>query len=298
MAERTVWGVDFSGGGKDDAKGNTWITEGRLDGEMLTIDDCRAISRDDLTLLLKDLSDGSVAAMDFPFGIPQEFMQHLGIHATTMPDVTMPDVWNSVTGEDKDVRWFKSKCDESYTIHDRELKRTGDKDYNESMSPLNLRMYRMTFHGMSMLDKLWKATNCQVPPLQEAERNGPILLETMPGAVLSRIGFPYEVYKGYKNKNDAKSRPLRVEILDKLEKKSGITVQNLSTFCNSCLGIHDCLDSLIAAIAAAKWVNDETSFWRPEDQNVLAAAQREGWIYAPKRKPQPSAPSAPSVVKQ
>ena len=285
MAERTVVGVDFSGAKDDAHKGNTWATEGRVDGKVLTIDKCYAISRDELTVLLKDLPDGSVAAMDFPFGIPQEFIQHLGIDQHIgIDDITMPDVWGGVAGRDKDVDWFKSECDEVVKTLGYQPKRVGDKNYPESMSPLNLRMFRMTFHGMSMLDKVWKDSNCQVPPLREAGRNGPILLETMPGAVLSRIGFPYEVYKKYKNKNDDISRPLRVEILDKLEKKSGITVQNLSTFRKSCLENHDCLDSLIAAVAAAMWVNDENLFERPEG-DAVAAAKREGCIYAPKPKP-------------
>lgn len=287
MAERTVVGVDFSGAKDDAHKGNTWVTEGRVDGKVLTIDDCRAISRNGLKTLLADLPRNSVAAMDFPFGIPREFIQHLGIDATTMPDV-----WNNVTGNDKDVGWFGSKCNECYEALGYEAKRKGDEDHRESMSPLNLRMFRMTFHGMSMLGKLWNETKCQVPPLQEAERNGPILLETMPGAVLLRIGFPYKLCKEYKH--PVKGPAIRKEMLgekempSELEQKSGISLQNLSTFRDRCIKTHDCLDSLIAAIAAALWASDETLFYRPEDDtdpDVFTAAQLEGLIYAPKKKP-------------
>ena len=77
MAERRIIGVDFSGGGEDNEVGNTWVTEGHFVGATtLRIDNCRAISRDDLTNLLMGLPPSAIVAMDFPFGVPHLFAAH------------------------------------------------------------------------------------------------------------------------------------------------------------------------------------------------------------------------------
>lgn len=293
MAERMVVGVDFSGGGEDDAKENTWVTEGQFDDKKLTIDACRAISRNELTTFLKNLPDVSVAAMDFPFGIPQEFIQHLGIGAATMRDV-----WNGVTGNDKDADWFWSKGREVYSALGYEPKRAGDEYYSESLSPLNLRMYKMTFHGMRMLHTLWTESLCQVPPLKYPKRKGPVLLEVMPGAALKSFGLPHRGYKGGEN-------PLEnlEKILKDLPTISSVKLVNLHDFRDQCISKDHALDSIVATVVAALWASDESQLKRPGNNTVskpkgkrktppgllgkteLEAAKIEGWIYVPKNNP-------------
>lgn len=276
MAGQTVVGVDFSGAGNDATPGNTWVTKGRFDGQILTIDNCRNISRVELKTLLKDLPDDSVAAMDFPFGIPREFIQYLGIDATTMPDV-----WTGVTDNDKDVDWFKSTCDDAIKTLGGQPKRTGDKDYPESISPLNLRMSPMTFHGMSMLGKLWNETNCQIPPLQEKDRNGIVLLEVMPGAALKAFNLPHTDYKNNKGSKALQNLANRQEILAKLSDRFNVPLSNFTGFRDLYIFSDDALDSLVAAVTAAKWTRGD-EFVHPKEGQI-ADAKLEGRIYVPKK---------------
>ena len=284
MAERMVLGVDFSGAKNNDP----WVTTAVMQGGDLSIKSCFPLPREELTSYLIALSENpdAVVGMDFPFGLPSDFIrEELKMNATQMPEV-----WEYANGLDlpshiPDLR--KRLRNGDLKKYSKLTRKGDDKYFKESYSPLNPaspEMFPMTFYGMKMLHSLWtsETVRFRVPPLPEEGRNGPILLETMPGAVLSHIGFPHKVYKGYKN--GANNRSFRMEILDELEQKSGVRLQNFSAFRNLCLGIHDCLDSLIAAIAAVLWAGGNALFYRPEDDpdpDILAAAQLEGWIYTP-----------------
>ena len=155
-------------------------------------------------------------------------------------------------------------------------------------------MVPMTFRGMQMLQSLWNA-GCRVPPLEDSGRTGPLLLESMPGAVINSLGLPH---KGYKNGRRAPE--LRQQVLDGLPKRSGVAITNLDECRDQYLENHDCLDSLVAAVAAAMWAGGPDTFRRPGDTDgstpalprrqastaamamtELAAARLEGWIYAP-----------------
>ena len=66
----------------------------------------------------------------------------------------------------------------------------------------------------------------------------------------------------------------------------------LEEFRDLCISSHDCLDSVVAALAAALWATDPTLFRLPdtgEGLNTgpaflaapLATLMVEGWLYAP-----------------
>jgi len=93
---------------------------------------------------------------------------------------------------------------------------------------------------------------------------------------------------------------LREEVLGGLSERSGVPIVNLYDFRQQCLESHDCLDSLVAAVAAALWARGPAGFRRPGDtpdgpptdrrrkaspaamaMPELEAARLEGWIYAP-----------------
>ena len=95
---------------------------------------------------------------------------------------------------------------------------------------------------------------------------------------------------------------MRLQVLDGLEERSGIPIVNMGEFRGQCLESHDCLDSLVAAVAATLWVLDPVRFRRPGDTPAspstggrrraspgamsmpeLDAARLEGWIYAPRQ---------------
>ena len=299
-----IIGVDFSGAGSDDAVGNTWVTEGRSGGGVLTIHCCRPISRNGLEGLLRELPDDAVAAMDFPFSVPAGFARFWQDSAGEMPGL-----WRAAA--DIDLQEFKN-IRGRYVGKDRsrEHLRVGDLHHRGAFSCLhdtNPNMVPMTFHGMAMLHRLMSRRSFRVPPLDDAGRSGPVLLEVMPGAALRAFKLPRT---GYKNaagvEKQRMRREKRQEILEGLpgaSAGSGVGLSIPGNLGDTCLSHHDGLDSLVAAVVAAVWVDDKKRFRHPDDappdpelfegtrrcispeaggMTELKAARLEGWIYAPK----------------
>ena len=281
----TILGVDYSGAKADK---NTWVTQGVWEDGVLTLESCQPLPRAALSELLASLPGTAVAALDFPFSVPESFARRWLPQAAE--DLAMPQLWAAAAA--MNFEEFLSLRDEFVAQHGEPLRR-GDLYLTECYSCLhktNPNMVPMTFRGMQMLDGLWRA-GCRVPPLPGRDRAGPVLLESMPGAALRAFGLPY---KGYKKGRCAFK--LRRRILDGLETQSGVAVANLAEFSDCCIGNDDCLDSVVAAVAACLWAKDQGLFRSPQDgpgeatrrggtpdpaENELAAARLEGWIYAP-----------------
>ena len=280
--ETTILGVDYSGALADK---NTWATKGVLRGNVLTLESCEPIPRAELTAKLASLPADAVAALDFPFSVPQVFAERW------LPGAkTMPDLWQAAAA--MDLPDFLHLRDEFVAQHGEPFRR-GDGYFPECYSCLhkaNPNMVPMTFRGMRMLNGLWQA-GCRVPPLPDGGHPGPLLLESMPGAALRAFGLPF---KGYKKGQRAVE--LRRKILDGLESRSGVKIPNLAWFDDRCIGNDDCLDSVVASVAACLWSLNHALFRLPQDGpgdpttrggtphsdgNELAAARLEGWIYAP-----------------
>lgn len=288
MAERTIVGVDFSGAKSDNA---TWVTQASFDQGGLRLLSCQPMQRAELTGLLCSLPGNTFAALDFPYSVPVEFARIWCPRADSMPAL-----WEAASS--MEFEEFLALRDAFCAEHGEPMRR-GDLYFPECYSCLhkfNPNMVPMTFRGMQMLHHLW-AAGCRVPPLDDAGRSGPVLLESMPGAVINSLGLPH---KGYKNGN--RRLELRRQVIDGLPRRSGVPILNLEEFRDRCLESHDCLDSVVAAVAAALWVNDPSGFRRPGDNeghppslsrrqaspaamavSEMAAARLEGWIYAPKK---------------
>ena len=272
----TIIGVDFSGAKEDR---NTWITQARLkpDGVLL-FDSAQPARRSDLFDLLATVPTPGVAALDFPFGVPVEFARHLN---PNNPPADMPDLWRSVAAINPDD--FTAARNNFVERHG-EPKRAGDAArFPESYSPLhrvNPNMVPMTCHGINLLHRLHQTypNRWHVPPLKPtaAPDDTVTLLELMPGAFLKAVGLPY---KGYKKSGRALER--RDRIIDGLTEKSGVLLPNLADVSMGCRANDDCLDSVVAAVAASAWALDATRFRHPEPQE-LPNAKLEGWIYVPK----------------
>ena len=294
MAERTIVGVDFSGAVEKGNRSNTWKTEAQLYGYTLEIEDCRPIQRASLTEFLENLQDDdSVVAMDFPFSVPRKFAEEL------LPTSgKMPDVWRTVAEDIKEYHLFK-KLRDSFVERHGEIIRCGDANYGGPFSPLKTEgspvMLPMTFYGMKMLHQLWQSEKgFRVPPLpivyrNGAYRNGPTLLETMPGVLLRSFGLPARNYKTKNKTNQGHPEKVREKILVGLERKCGPTLQIREKERKECIDGKngDCLDSLVAAIGAAMWVLNKSQFLTPRESvphsEEMDNAQLEGWIYAPKK---------------
>ena len=268
-----VAGVDFSGAKTDD---RTWVATGTLDGDTLTLDDCRPVGRDELSQMLLAMPAGSVAALDFPFSVPESFVRFWHPGATAMPDL-----W--AQSSEIDLTRFLEFRDR-FVAEQGEPKRRCDLRFPECYSCLhkaNPNMVPMTFYGMRMLGPLWQA-GCSVTPIQDKQpSNSPqsskaMLLEAMPGAALKAMKLPH---KGYKNGKNAPE--LRQRILCGLEECSGVKISNLSSFQSRCQASHDALDSVVAAVIASLWARDPSVFWCPDMDGPDRIASLEGWLYAP-----------------
>ena len=101
----------------------------------------------------------------------------------------------------------------------------------------------------------------------------------MPGAALRALGLPY---KGYKK--GVRWHQLRQQILDGLPHRSPVRIRNLAEFRDHCLQSHDCLDAVVAALTAALWARDPSTFRCPPavgDEDFDPVVLLEGWLYAP-----------------
>ena len=270
-----IVGVDFSGARSDD---RTWTARGRLDGRTLELQSCAPVSRAELERVLLSLPGDAVAALDFPFSVPQEFARFW-----TPGAIAMPDLWAAVSMMELDDFWalresFAARFGEKMTS---QLKRRCDTFFTEAYSCLhkvNPNMVPMTFYGMQMLARLGRA-GCVVPPLEPPAEGKALLLEAMPGAALRAFKLPF---KGYKNGVNAGIK--RRQILDGLTGRSGLLLPNLAEFSDGCLKSHDCLDAVVAAVTAALWARDPRLFLRPaleQGEGPDSVSLLEGWLYAP-----------------
>ena len=269
-----IVGVDFSGAKADNV---TWMAQATLAGHELTLDGCRAVNRAGLCSALEALPGGSVAALDFPFSVPLEFARFWQPQATGMPQL-----WQAAL--DMDLGQFLGFRDE-FVDRYGEPKRLIDTLHPESYSCLhkvNPNMVPMTFRGMQMLAHLWPA-GCDVPPLPPQGAGKALLLEVMPGAVLRALKLPF---KGYKN--GTRRLDLRRQILEGLPGRIPLALPNLEDFRDDCMYSHDCLDAVVAAVAAALWVTDPAMFRLPTPQDgqengssLMPYPKIEGWLYAP-----------------
>ena len=292
MAERTVLGVDFSGAETSNA---TWVAYASLgDDGVLNVQSCESMgyhrqdAHEQLERRIWKLPYDAVAAMDFPFGVPQEFLTDEFAPNATM----MPHVWEAVPAQDELPKFIK---DMRPRLRNGDLKKFSkskrlydSRHYPKAKSPLDIgpELFPMTFYGMGMLHRLWfsDGSHFRVPPLEEQGRLGPVLLEVFPGAVLSAFGL-LPKYQGYKSKkHPSRAQYLRFKIVTELEAGLIFPGFNISKVRDICIKVDHCLDSVVATIAAAGWAKDKTLFHRPEDHQdpvILATARLEGCIYSP-----------------
>lgn len=300
-------GVDFSGAGADNA---TWVTEGVLNGSTLSVKCSHPVSRAELTHRLAG-DDYSVAGIDFPFGLPMEFCKELAGNPSDMSDVWK--VISAMTYEEflnRRDTYVKDKANGRLHL------RAGDIYWPRALSCLQTggpNMLPMTYWGMRMLRTLREA-GCRVPPLDENDQNQRILLETMPGTALGCFGIQNTLYKnGSSAEIRQQRRQNRKGIFDRLldDDITGITLAippALSEVYVENRG-GDALDSLVAAVVAARWFRAPRSFRHPGDgeqpmdsastnrlsrlsfdagdlaqlkANEERLARLEGWIYAPR----------------
>ena len=282
-----IIGVDFSGAGSHDHVGKTWIAQGRLEGNTLTIESCHPISRVALTNELAGLSKPAVVAMDFPFSVPEEFAEFwqcdIASRCDTVVFDTMPDLWAAAAN----LKWSKFKDDLQVKLRLVEFNGKPKRpcDPLESKSPLHTvhpNMVPMTFRGMAMLHDLWRRLPqaIWVPPMPEPTGYNITLLEVMPGATVRRLAG-----EGFHNryKNGQGWVDTRLKILSKLLAQSGkwgLRLSGVNERTELCLANDDAMDAIIAAITAALW---KIRVPPVSDSANCPRASLVGWMYVPRR---------------
>lgn len=283
----TIVGIDFSGR----ASGNTTkITMAMLQGDVLRLQPSEPLptrlpgTHDQLLERLEELPPTAVVGLDFPFSVPRAFGNELARAVREKLPSAMPDLWNIASEIDGGYSSFERLRD-AFVGNYGEIQRRGDHCLHGPISPLKTggpNMLPMTFRGMQMLYRLWTSERrfC-IPPLPQTERNGPTLLETMPGVLLRHLCLPAANYKRKNKTNLGDPWTVRWEILNGLQARSPIPLQVPEGMREEFIENDDKLDSLVAAIAAAMWAQNSAQFRHPTDAE-LPDAQLEGWIYVPK----------------
>ena len=149
----TIIGVDFSGAKPDR---NTWFAQGRLDEGVLRLESVQPIRRADLYSRMLGLTSPAVAAMDFPFGLPEEFLPHIGVGDDLR---TMDEIWRVLALKDwQDLPGIAAE----FVKEHGEPRRVVDFHYGEAKSVLHRvrpDMLPMTYQGADLLSRWWIQNN-------------------------------------------------------------------------------------------------------------------------------------------
>ena len=261
-----VMGVDFSGAS---AAGDAlWVTEATRTAVGVRIEDCyRATDRwgrdreSAHAGLVERIAadDVRTAGLDFPFSLPQALL-----------DARCDGTWHGFlewVGSDDgpaDPAAFSAVCrDTAETIAGkRDLRREADARRG-ALCPYTNRVRSMTYHGArDVLGRLGTRDDTAVVPMQDDGEADTTVCEVYPAATFGWLGCYRE---GYKTTDGARAR--REYNLATVADCSVTLGDHRGTY----LANHDALDSLAAAVSAAR-VDDGA---RP----TPAGTREEGCIY-------------------
>jgi len=240
-----VVGVDFSGAS---AAGDAlWVTEATPTAAGLRIDRCyratdewgrdRETAHAGLVELIR--SDGvGTAGLDFPFSLPQSLLD-----AQCGGDWRGLVEWVTSDGGPADAPAFSEACRHTaeMTSGSRDVRRETDLR-RAALCPYTNRTRSMTFHGLrNVLGPLAGTDGVSILPMQP--RAETVVCEVYPAATFGWLGAYRE---GYKSSDVARER--RSTNLDAIEACSVALTDHRETYLEN----HDALDSLAAAVSAAR----------------------------------------------
>ncbi len=256
---QTILGVDFSGAALAGLK--IWIARATVEDGVLRVHELQRAAdlpnsgpaREKAMPALVESICGfaaPVCGFDFPFSLTHD---------------AIGDTW---------LRWLQNEvapCADADAFRAKftDVRRRCDVQAKTPFSPLNLRLYRQTFHGLR--DVLWPLVQrgAQVLPMQEAAHGAMWLLEICPASLLKRE----KLYLSYKGKSAAQ-RTNRELIWNAMRERApfaaSVEIENLAL--NDCEG--DALDAVLAAVCVQR------ALQTPEKLRARDEVEgREGRVY-------------------
>ncbi|MDS0257910.1 DUF429 domain-containing protein [Haloarcula sp. S1CR25-12] len=242
-----VLGVDFSGAS---AAGEAlWVTEATQTPVGVRIEECyRAADRwgrdrGDAHAGLVDritAADVRTVGLDFPFSLPQTLLD-----AQCGGEWSGFLSWVASEGGPADPAAFSDACRHTAEMiaGKRDIRRETDARRG-ALCPYTNRVRSMTYHGArDVLGRLAERADTAVVPMQDGTGAATSVCEVYPAATFGWLGAYRE---GYKNTDGARAR--REANVAAIEDCSVALAGHRETY----LANHDALDSLAAAVSAAR----------------------------------------------
>lgn len=265
---RVFAGADFSGDMRD-PRDRTWLAIVQLVGERLRVRRLEATGRHGLERILRDpdslLMRAEAIGLDFPFGLPVQFAEHL--FGGPFPE----EGWWALARRFEELsRPEYLSALQDFRSTQGEPKRLTDERHSGA-SPLHRvqpDMGPMTFHGIRMIAE--DRSRYVVRPFESAQ--GQLLIEVYPGALVRRLELDREAARGA-GRNEA--------ILQAITTMDSLPVDLDASQRRACLDRRDALDAVMAArLTAAAVIGGEVerapeSLIEGEGERI----RREGWIY-------------------
>lgn len=255
-----ILGVDFSGSVRAGEK--IWVSRAQFDGEILRFDFLERATnlsggsenRDAALFALRNWisgHDSAVCGLDFPFALQQEAL-----------------------GEESYASWLgnfvaRYPDSQSLKVSGFESRRGCELVAKVPFSPLNLRLYRQTYHGIGEVLVPLRASGACVLPFDAPIPHKIWLLEICPASLLKRE----KLYLSYKGKSDLQ-RQNRETIAREMASRTPFhwSVQMEKRALEDVEG--DALDAVLAAICTLNALK--------KPQNLTAQSEiqsKEGRVY-------------------
>jgi len=246
-----VVGIDFSGA--QDAGKKIWIAEGTVSSGTLKLSQCNQASdifdRTDKMPVFKRLVDwinslgAATVGIDFPFGVPKVVANAM-FQANSWTKFVNRPLWSGLNPDQ-----FRKQCQNLCKSEVRDTDAVHRAD-----CPHSQRIYKQTFHGIRDILRPLLNRNVSVAPM--ANNGDPTILETYPSATLAREDSLFAAR--YKHSSSPRNRLTR-----NVQALSGIQDLDVSTIPDSKIIDNrggDALDSIIAALATFRAVNNSNPF--------------------------------------
>ena len=279
-----VAGVDFSG--SKAVPNETWLAIAELTDSGVEIQKLTHVGSHKLAQVLTDNERLLVAALDFPFSLPNEFTSWVAQKADKQDFQSWQEIAMHLAFLSFET--FYALVEEFH----KEPKRYCDKQTMPmAISPLhrgNPSMVQMTYQGIHLLARL-NPEKFRILPFQDATAETCQVIEVYPSATLCALGLPFKGYKSVEKKDREAmfaQRKAMIRQLESLKARGGERFRDLPQLLinahdeSTTITSHDAFDAVIACYTAGIFAMNAKSFVDPLENDTLDVLT-EGWIFQP-----------------